>query len=144
MPGCIMVSKFTNIMININKFIGNQSTFLSGSVTLCTQREILLSPKCTCSVDSQNFELHFLAHLTQRVMWPDKKLQVLRLHQDGFKKKQKSERSLDSRSAVSKLKKKIDQWEHIENKPRTGRPKPTTPHFIRKYYFIPLFLYCPV
>jgi hypothetical protein len=33
----IMVSKFSNIMININKFIGNQSTFLSGSVTLCTQ-----------------------------------------------------------------------------------------------------------
>jgi hypothetical protein len=26
-----------NIMINVNKVIGNRSTFLSGSVTLCTQ-----------------------------------------------------------------------------------------------------------
>ena len=58
-------------------------------------------------------------------MSPDKKLQVLRLHQDGLKK-QKSERSLDSRSAVSKFLKRFDQWEHIENKPRTGRPKPTS------------------
>jgi hypothetical protein len=33
----IMVSKFSNIMININKVIRNQSTFLSGGVTLCTQ-----------------------------------------------------------------------------------------------------------
>jgi hypothetical protein len=33
----IMVSKFSNIMININKVIGNGSTFLSGGVTLCTQ-----------------------------------------------------------------------------------------------------------
>jgi hypothetical protein len=35
-------------------------------------------------------------------------------------KKQKSERSLDSRSAVSKFKKRFDQWKKIENKPRTG------------------------
>jgi hypothetical protein len=33
----IMLSKFSNIMININKVIGNRSTFLSGGVTLCTQ-----------------------------------------------------------------------------------------------------------
>jgi len=33
----IMVFKFSNIMININKVIGNRSTFLSGSVTSCTQ-----------------------------------------------------------------------------------------------------------
>ena len=33
----IMVSKFSNIMININKVIGNRSTFLSSGVTLCTQ-----------------------------------------------------------------------------------------------------------
>ena len=58
-------------------------------------------------------------------MSPDKKLQVLRLHQDGLKK-QKSERSLDSRSAVSKFKKRFDQWKNIENKPRTGRPRPTS------------------
>jgi uncharacterized protein involved in tellurium resistance len=30
----IMVSKFSNIMININKVIGNRSTFFSGGVTL--------------------------------------------------------------------------------------------------------------
>jgi hypothetical protein len=41
-------------------------------------------------------------------------------------KKQKSERSLDSRSAVSKFLKRFDQWENIENKPRTGRPRSTT------------------
>jgi hypothetical protein len=32
-----MVSKFSNIMININKVIGNRSTFFSGGVTLCTR-----------------------------------------------------------------------------------------------------------
>jgi len=41
-------------------------------------------------------------------------------------KKQKSERSLDSRSSVSKFLKRFDQWENIENKPRRGRPKPTS------------------
>ena len=51
---------------------------------------------------------------------------MLRLHQDGFKKKQKSERSLDSRSSVSKFLKRFDQWENIENKLRTGRPRPTS------------------
>jgi hypothetical protein len=33
----IMVSKFSNIMININKVIRNRSSFLSGGVTLRTQ-----------------------------------------------------------------------------------------------------------
>ena len=33
----IMVSKFSNIMININKVIDNRSTFFSGGVTLCTE-----------------------------------------------------------------------------------------------------------
>jgi len=38
----IMVSKFSNIMININKVIGNQSTLLSGTVTLCTHTSVYL------------------------------------------------------------------------------------------------------
>jgi hypothetical protein len=33
----IKVNKSKLIMININKVIGNRSTFLSGGVTLCTQ-----------------------------------------------------------------------------------------------------------
>jgi hypothetical protein len=33
----IMVSKFSNIMININKVIDNRSTFFSGGVTSCTR-----------------------------------------------------------------------------------------------------------
>jgi hypothetical protein len=32
-----MVSKFSNIMININKIIDNRNTFFSGGVTLCTR-----------------------------------------------------------------------------------------------------------
>ena len=33
----IMVSKFSNIIININKVIDNRSTFFSGGVTSCTR-----------------------------------------------------------------------------------------------------------
>jgi hypothetical protein len=39
----IMVSKFSTIMIKINTVTGNQSIFLSGGVTFCTQ-----NVKCFC------------------------------------------------------------------------------------------------
>ena len=59
----IMVSKFSNIMININKVIGNRSTFFSGGVTLCT-REILLSPKCRISGNVNTLVYFYLAVCT--------------------------------------------------------------------------------
>jgi hypothetical protein len=50
-----MVSKFSNIMININKVIGNRSTFFSGwSDVVYTKRDILLSPKCMSFAQSKN------------------------------------------------------------------------------------------
>jgi hypothetical protein len=48
----MMVSKFSNIMININKVIGNRSTFLSGGVTLCTQN---VKYFCHLSIGPSNF-----------------------------------------------------------------------------------------
>ena len=33
----MIMSKFSNMMINVNKVINNRSTFLSDSVTLCTE-----------------------------------------------------------------------------------------------------------
>ena len=49
----IMVSKFSNIMININKVIGNRSAFLSSGVTLCTQN---VKYFCHLRVDSNIIE----------------------------------------------------------------------------------------
>ena len=59
-------------------------------------------------------------------MSPDKKPQVLQLHQDGFKKTEIGKIIGFSRSTVSKFFKRFDPWENIENKPRTGRPRPTS------------------
>ena len=59
-------------------------------------------------------------------MNPDKKTQVLRLHQDGFKKTEIGKIIGFSGSAVSKFFIRFDQWENIENKLRTDRPTPTS------------------
>ena len=58
-------------------------------------------------------------------MSPDKKRQVVRLHQEGFKKTEIGKIIGFSRSAVSKIVKRFEQRENIENKPRTGRPRVT-------------------
>jgi len=50
-------------------------------------------------------------------MSPDQKRQVVRLHQDGFKKTEIGKIIGFSRSAVSKFLKRFDPWENIENKP---------------------------
>jgi transposase len=59
---------------------------------------------------------------------PDQKRQVVRLHQDGFKKNRNRKIIGFSRSAVSKFFKRFDQRENIENKPRTDRPRSTSKH----------------
>jgi transposase len=59
-------------------------------------------------------------------MNPDQKRQVVRLHQDGFKKTEIGKTIGFSRSSVSKFLKGFDQRENIENKPRTGRPRSTS------------------
>jgi hypothetical protein len=46
----IMVAKFSNIIININKVIDNRSTFLSGGVTLCTQDVTYFCHLIKCSL----------------------------------------------------------------------------------------------
>ena len=59
---------------------------------------------------------------------PDQKRQVVRLHQEGFKKTEIGKIIGFSRSAVSKFFKRFDQRENIENKPRTDRPRSTSKH----------------
>jgi len=60
-------------------------------------------------------------------MSPDKKRQVVRLHQDGLKKKTEIGKIIGfSRSAVSKFLKIYDQRKNMENKPRAGRPRSTS------------------
>jgi DNA invertase Pin-like site-specific DNA recombinase len=49
-------------------------------------------------------------------MSPDQKRQVVRLHQDGFRKTEIGKIIGFSRSAVSKFLKRFDQRENIENK----------------------------
>ena len=56
-------------------------------------------------------------------MSPDQKRQVVRLHQDEFKKTDIGKIIGFSRSAVFKFLKRFDQR---ENKPRTGRPRSTS------------------
>jgi hypothetical protein len=52
----IMVSKFSNIMININKVIDNRSTFFSGGVTSCTRN---VKYFCHLSVSRNDFTIIF-------------------------------------------------------------------------------------
>ena len=59
-------------------------------------------------------------------MSPDQKRQVVRLHQEGFKKTEIGKIIGFSRSAVSRFYTRFDQRENIENKPRTGRPRSTS------------------